>query len=38
MNLVPDQQQLSSFSGMESAEDGDGILSTEDYTEDPDDI
>jgi hypothetical protein len=30
--------QLSSFSGMESAEDGDGILSPEDYSEDPDDI
>ena len=31
-------QQLSPFSGMESAEDGDGILQAEDHTEDPDDL
>lgn len=31
-------QQLSPFSGMESAEDGDDVLSTEDQSEDPDDI
>jgi hypothetical protein len=30
--------QLSSFGGMESAEDGDGILQTEDYSEDPDEL
>jgi hypothetical protein len=31
-------QQLPSFSGMESVEDGDGILSAEDHAEDPDDL
>lgn len=31
-------QQLPSFSGVESAEDGDGFLQAEDYSEDPDDI
>jgi hypothetical protein len=30
--------QFSSFGGMESAEDGDGILQTEGYSEDPDDL
>lgn len=30
--------EFSPFGGMESAEDGDDVLSTEDYTEDPDDI
>lgn len=30
--------QFSPFSGMESAEDGDGILSAEDHAEDPDDL
>ena len=31
-------QQLSPFGGMGPAEDGDAILQTEDYTEDPDDL
>jgi hypothetical protein len=30
--------QLSSFGGMESVEDGDGVLQAEDHTEDPDDL
>lgn len=33
-----ESRQLSPFDGMESVEDGDDLLSAEDYTEDPDDL